>query len=196
MAKNFKAVRESYDSRKAMQLQLSMLFGADSELARSTAETPAQWRRTLKAVLGELKRYVTANIDTDVFHSMVVFSSLMEAEKALNHDDFWPGYVVGITQLALVLLGDSPDHRTQRSGRKKNEHYKLSRYRTVQWVQTPDQRLRTLFRVGLVGRPKLSADPNAVLRQFRAQYGSKPTYEDFLEWYRENLPQDYSTVFR
>jgi len=126
MPKNSKAVRKPYDSRRAMQVQLSKLFGADSEMAKSTAETSVQWRRTLKAVLGELKRHIAANIDTDEFHRMILCSGLMGAEEALKHDDFWPGYVEGITRLCLILLGDYPDHRKRRLGRKDKDHYKLA----------------------------------------------------------------------
>jgi hypothetical protein len=186
----------TYDSRRAMQVQLSRLFGSDSRLANTSSNTPARWRRTLSAVLEEMKSYVSANVDTDEFHKMILYSGLARAQEALKQDDFWLGYVEGITRLSLILLGDYPDHRKRKSGRKDKNHYKLDRYRSIQWSQTPRQRLNRLFAAGSAGFPKLSANPMDVFRQFRDQYGYKPTQDDFLEWYRCSRPEDYAAVFR
>ncbi|MFZ0339468.1 MAG: hypothetical protein WAL45_15640 [Terracidiphilus sp.] len=179
-----------------MQIQLSRLFGEESRHASSSKKTTAEWRKTLKAVLKEIALYLETNVDTDEFHRMILYSGLAGAQEALKQDDFWLGYVEGITRLSLILLGDYPDHRRRRSGRKDKNYYKLDRYRSIQYSQTPRQRLNTLFAAGSAGLPKLSANPMDVLRQFRDQYGFKPTQDDFLEWYRCNRPEDYAAVFR
>ncbi len=194
--KTSKVHRKNYDGSRATRVQLSRLFGADSKLVTSNARTPTQWRKTLQAVLREIERYVEANVDTDEFHRMILFSGLIGAKEALKHDDFWPGYVEGITRFALILLGDYPDHRRRQSGRKDKGHYKLDLCRSVQWTQTPGQRLRTLIAVGNAGFPKLSAGPLEVLGRFRDEYGFRPSQDDFLEWYRRTLPEDYAAVFR
>ena len=187
---------EEYDGVKAMRVQLARLFGSGSKQANGPTRTVAQWRRILKAVLRELDRYVAVNADTDELHQLMLLSGLAAAEESLKREDFWPGYVEGITRLALTLLGDYPDHRRGRLGRKKEDHYRLDRNRTVQWMQTPEQRFRTLIDAGSFGYPELSARPLDVFREFRGRFGSKPNHADFLEWYRANYPQDYVAVFR
>ena len=107
-----------------------------------------------------------------------------------------PGYVEGITRLALVLLGDYPDHRKLRPGRKKDDHYKLSGCRSGHWVQTPEQRFRTLWAAGRVGYPKFSAPPRDVLDEFRRRHGYGPSHSAFMEWYRAHFPTDYARLFR
>jgi len=178
-----------------MQVQLARLFGSGSKQAGQKMRTTTEWRKTLKAVLREIDRYITANVDTDELHRWMLLSGLAAAHQSLDEEDFWPGYAEGITRLALTMLGDYPDRR-QKPGRKKDNHYKLSACRSVQWVQTPEQRFSVLLAVGNVGQPKLSARPREVLDEFRRQYGFKPSHADFMEWYRSHFPKDYARLFR
>ena len=179
-----------------MQVQLSRLFGTESSHAKRMPKTNAQWRKTLFAILEEIQRYIDANVDTDEFHRAVLYSGLFGARESLKQEDFWPGYVEGITRVTLALLGDYPDHTRRKSGRKDADFYKLNLNRTVQWSQDPEQRFRTLFRVGLVGFPRLSESPVAVLDKFRDRFGYKVNHATFLEWYRAHYANDYATVFR
>lgn len=179
-----------------MQVQLARLFGSDSKLAQSTARSPAEWRKTLRSVLHEMSRYIAHNVDTDELHRLMLLSGLAGASESLKEENFWPGYVEGITRLALVLLGDYPDHRRRKPGRKKDGHYNLNLHRSGYWAQSPSQRFRTLLAAGMVGFPSLSARPRDVLDQFRRKFGFGPDQKDFLEWYRGTYPQDYAALFR
>ncbi len=181
---------------KAMCVQLARLFGTESKEASRHTRGATEWRKTLKAVLVELDRYIARNVDTDELHRWMLLSGLAAADESLNQEDFWPGYAEGITRLALILLGDYPDHRKLKSGRKRHDHYCLNLYRSAQWVQTPEQRFRTFLAAGSVGYPALSAKPRDVLDEFRRQFGFKASHADFMEWYRVNFPQDYSALFR
>ena len=183
---------------KAMQIQLARLFGSESKAAGPEMRTATEWRKTLSAVLQEINRYIATNVDTDELHRWMLLSGLAAADHSLRlkDEDFWPGYAEGITRLALMLLGDYPDHRKHKSGRKKDGHYKLSASRSVQWIQTPEQRFRTLFAAGRIQYPELSASPRDVLEEFRWQYGFQPDHSDFMEWYRKHFPKDYVLLFR
>lgn len=75
-----------------------------------------------------------ANADTDELHRFIILSGLYAADEALKQDDFWQGYVEGITRALLILLGDYPDHRDRKTGRKDEAHYKLDTMRSAQWV--------------------------------------------------------------
>jgi hypothetical protein len=181
---------------RSMQVQLGRLFGTNSKEARGEARTAAQCRRTLQSVLCEIDGYVQCNVDTDDLHLSMMRSALDAAYESLKEDDFWLGYIEGITRLALVLLGDYPDHRRRKPGRKKDNHYNLNGLRSACWVQTPNQRFRTILAVGRTGFPKLSVNPRDVLDEFRRQFGYRIGYPEFIEWYRVNYPQDYIRVFR
>ena len=187
---------DGYSGIRAMQVQLSRLFGAASKVATTDKRTNAQWRKTLKSVLNEVEQYIRANMDTDEFHRYMVFSGIASAREALKEDDFWPGYAEGITRIALTLLGDYPDHRRRKPGRKDAEFYRLNRGRNAHWIQTPEQRFRTLIDAGAAGFPQLSEPPLDVLRKFRDVHGFKYSHTEFLEWYRKTFPEDYAAVFR
>jgi len=158
------------------------------------SRSPAQWKKTLRGILHELFCYLEANVETDDVHWPMLHSGLGAAYESLKGEDFWPGYVEGITRLALILMGDYPDHRKRKRGRKPEDHYRLSQRRSVQYVQTSNQKLRTLVAAPMLGI-ELSKDAHAALREFRDVAGYKVGYKEFFRWYRKKYPQDYAAVF-
>ena len=177
-----------------VEVQLARLFGAASSEAKMKSRTPAQWKKTLRGVLQELFRYLEANVETDDVHWPMLHSGLVAAYESLKGKDFWPGYVEGITRLALILMGDYPDHSKRKRGRKTEDHYRLSQRRSVQYVQTSNQKLGTLVAAPML-EIKLSKDVFDALREFRGVAGYKVGYKEFFRWYRKKYPQDYAAVF-
>jgi hypothetical protein len=177
-----------------MKVQLARLFGTDSSEAKMKKRSPAQWKGTLRAILQELFRYLEANVDTDDVHWPMLYSGLAASFESLKGKDFWPGYVEGITRMALILMGDYPDHRKRKRGRKQEGHYQLSRCRSIRYIQTSSQKLNTLVSAPML-EIKLSKDAYAALREFRGVAGYKVGYKEFFRWYREKYPQDYAAVF-
>lgn len=178
-----------------MQVQLARLFGAESKEASKTERTSAEWKATLRRVLHELDRYVSANVDTDELHSFIIASGFCAADKSLKEEDFWPGYAEGLTRVVLALLGDYPDHRRRKSGAKSAYHYSLHLYRSVHYNQSTEQRFQTLLAAGVFGVPGLSSPPREVLDEFRRRLGSRPTHAQFMRWYKKHFPPDYTAVF-
>lgn len=187
---------ESTQVPRGLQVQFERLFGAASSEALRSKRTPAEWRRTLRRVLHEIDRYLIANIDTDELHLQMLQSGLFAADESLKEEDFWPGYAEGITRVLLLLMGDYPDHRKRQTGRRKTDHYKLDRLRSLFWTQNSRQRLNTLLAAGQTGFPRLSRHPREVLSEFRKLHGFKLGYREFLDWYRKVLPGDYAALFR
>lgn len=179
---------------RAFQVQLQRLFGGESAEARKATRTPREWKRTLRRVLLEIDRYVTANVDTDSLHQMILASGLYAADHSLKDEDFWPGYAEGITRFALALLGDYPDHRRRKRGAKSARHYRLDRCRTLWYLQNHDQRLATLIAAGNFKLPGLSKSPREALAEFREKAGFRAGYREFFEWYRKRYPHDYAAV--
>ncbi|HKM89547.1 MAG TPA: hypothetical protein VJX29_02945 [Candidatus Acidoferrales bacterium] len=178
----------------AMKVQLARLFGSASPEVTREMKSPEQWRRILQRVLLELDRYLSANVETDAVHRVMLHSGLHAANESLKRQDFWPGYVEGITRLALLLMGDYPDHRKRRRGQRPGERYRLSRLREVHFTQTPAQKLMTLMAAPLVGI-QLKKTPGRALAEFRRQFGSKPSPEKFFTWYCQHYPEDYAAIF-
>lgn len=178
-----------------MKVQLSRLFGAKSREVSKNEKTAAEWKRTLKKVLDELSHYMEGNIDTDGMHTLMLYSGLAAAHEALKEENYWPGYVEGITRFALLLMGDYPDHRRRKSGKKKKEHYSLKSMRSVTYIQDTDQRIRTMLAASQAGFPQLSQNPREAIRQFREEQGFDGSYKEFLRWFREKYPADYAALF-
>ena len=180
---------------KSQQVQLARLFGAESREARKTERTSAGWKATLRKVLHEIDLYVRANVDTDELHSFIIASGLFAADESLKEEDFWPGYVEGLTRVVLALLGDYPDHRRRKGGGKSADYYSLNSHRSLHYSQDTEQRFRTLLAAEVFGLPGLSKPPRDILLDFRRQCGTKPTHSQFMRWYKENFPADYTAVF-
>ncbi len=176
-----------------MQIQMARLFGDASNDAKATSRSAAEWKRVLRRVLTELDRYLDENVTTDEMHRFMLETGLWAAGESLKEDDFWPGYVEGLTRFALTLLGDYPDHRKQRIHGKRKAHYSLQRFRSIVYAQTHEQKVNTLFGTSRFGVPKLSTKPLELWREYRAQARS-PSYRQFLQWFRKNYPEDYAAV--
>jgi hypothetical protein len=180
---------------KGMAAQLARLFGDASSEAKATERTPAQWKRTLKRVLVDLERYLDANVATDEAHRFMLESGIWASSESLKDDDFWPGYAEGITRFALLLVGDYPDHRTQRLRGRSSGHYKLSRCRSVSYRQSHEQKLQSLFVAKRIGLPELRSNPQVLWREYNVALRSKASAQGFLNWYRKNHPADYASLF-
>jgi len=178
-----------------MKVQLARLFGENSKEAKVSSRTPTQWKHTLNRVLDELSSYLENNIQTDELHQIMLHSGIFAARESLKEDDFWPGYSEGIARLAFLLMGDYPDHRKRKSGKKTNDHYKLDLFRSIHYSQDSHQKFRTLLLAWVCGFPELSKNPRDALREFRELHGYKTGYKEFFLWYRKTYPDDYSKIF-
>jgi hypothetical protein len=181
---------------KALQIQFALLFGDSSKIAKSTELTDPQWRKVLKKSLDEIYNYIKENVTTDELHYMMLYSGLSSAFNALQKDDFfWPGYIEGITRLCLLLLGEYPDHRKRKGGKKNKDHYKLNVHRKLCYAQDADQKVRVLRASSRIGFLGPSHDFNSIIGEFRSEKGFKASYTDFITWYRRQYPEEYSKLF-
>jgi hypothetical protein len=181
---------------KPFQVQFSRLFGESSNIAKAQKLTENQWRRVLKALLDEIYRYIEDNINTDELHYIMLCSGLASASDSIRNDDFfWPGYIEGITRLCLLLLGDYPDHRRRKKGKKTKDYYKLNQHRKLYYAQDADQKVRVFWAASRMGFRGTSHEFNSVMGQFREEKGFKASYKDFMRWYRLRFPEEYSKLF-
>ena len=68
-------------------------------------------------------------------------------------------------------------------------------YGSLRYIQNHDQRLATLIAAGNFRLPGLSKPPRKALEEFREECGFRPSFREFLGWYRKRYPGDYAAVF-
>jgi len=179
-----------------MSTQLARLFGKDARLARERQMSNAEWRVALRKVLEHLYSYLKENVRTDDVHLLMLCTGLTAARESLDtQENFWPGYAEGLTRLALLLMGDYPDHRKARPGTRRGDHFQLRKFRTLHYSQDANQKLWSLVAAHRFGLPGFKGDPLRALDEFRAQQGFNASYDDFLTWYRKTYPANYALVF-
>lgn len=188
-------VKKEFTVPREMQVLISKLFGESSKMAHSDSFNTAQCKNTLAKLVDELYFYMNENIKTDRLHREMLLSGLVTAKEALKEEDFYLGYMAGILRFSLLLMGEYPDHRKRKGGRKDSEHYKLNLLRSVTFTQDYEQEFRTVLAAGNTGFPELSINPRQALDKFRDEYGTKASHRDFIEWYKINYPKDYATLF-
>ena len=182
---------------KSWKVQLSRLFGQNSREAQKDNRTPAEWKRTLKKILDELYQYLEENVHTDEMHTLMLYSCLYAAHESLKEKDFWPGYLEGITRLSLLLMGDYPDHRRRRGGKKTKDHYSLNYMRSVIYTQSMSQKVRTMLAAPEVGLPGFNIDVRSALSLFRDETGLSARYKvkEFIRWFKKRYPNEYCALF-
>jgi hypothetical protein len=176
-----------------MTILLSRLFGAGSAEARATGRSPAAWRKTLRRVDEELLQYLDANVHTDPVHEMMLHYAVLAADKALDDEDFWPAYAEAMVRLALLLMGDYPDHRRRKGSGKRTDHYRLSYHRTIGFIRDPEQKYRWLHAGKNLG--ETTFDPRDAWFSYQTKVGKKATRKGFLRWFRDKHPAEYAKLF-
>ncbi len=178
-----------------MQVQLSRLFGASSKDAAQDHLSQSECKKILKKILDELSKYLEENVDTDELHLLMLYSGLWAASESLKEEEYLLGYIEGIVRLSLLLMGDYPDHRKRKGGKKSDAHYDLKRMRSIIYTQTSKQRLQTMIAASMIELPEFKKNTYAALREFRKERGYKASYKEFLRWFRKNYPEDYASLF-
>jgi hypothetical protein len=187
--------KENLTNPREMQVLISKLFGDSSKVAHFDSLSEAQYKNVLAQIVNELYYYMNENIKTDQLHREMLLSGLYAAKEALKEKDFYLGYIAGILRFSLLLMGEYPDHRKRKRGRKNTEYYKLNLLRSVTFTQDYEQVFRTILAAGNTGFPELSINPRQALDKFRDEYGTKASHRDFIEWYKINYPSDYAVLF-
>jgi len=178
-----------------MHVLLSKLFGKVSQKTLPNSLNSKQCKDILDQLVNELYFHLNENVRTDGLHREMLLSGLYAAKESLKESDFYLGYIEGILRFSFLLMGDYPDHRKRKSGRKKSDHYKLNMLRTVNFLQDDEQIFRTILAAGTTGFPHLSINPFQALDKFRDEYGTKASHRDFIEWYKEHYANDYAKLF-
>ena len=180
---------------KAMQVQTARLFGANSKDAKTVRLSQSECKKVLKKILDEISHYLEENVDTDELHLLMLYSGLWAASESLNEEEYLLGYIEGIVRFSLLLMGDYPDHRKRKGGKKSASHYDLKRMRSIIYAQDSKQRLQTMIAASMIELPEFKKNTHTALREFRQERGYSASYKDFLRWFRKKYPEDYASLF-
>jgi hypothetical protein len=92
-------------------------------------------------------------------------------------------------------MGDYPDHHARKGGKRRGNHYKLDRQRSLVFLQSCNQQTKTLF---MASRLKMFDVPDPfweVQAAFRDQYGFAGDDIQFMAWFKRAYPKAYASVF-
>ncbi len=178
-----------------MQVQLLRVFGGCSVELKSKERTNAELKITLRKMLDELFKYAEENIQTDQLHWFMICSGFAAANEALYDEEFWSGFTEGIMRVCYLLMGDYPDHKNYKGGKKKNNHYSLNALRTSVYLQSPEQKKKTIYIASAIGYPELNINPRDAMSEYREEKGSNGGAADFLKWFKSRYPSSYSALF-
>lgn len=179
---------------------LSQVFGKESNVVTKKEKTDTEWIKILNRLAQELEKYSEANVNSDEFHMKMIKSGLHSATHSLheNEEEFSKGllgYVAGLIKFSFALIGEYPNHLKLKGGRKKKDHYNLVRFRNLFYYQEAYQKVNTLIYAYKSGFVDLEKDPNMLLIKFRQKFGPDKSYNDFLNWYKQNYPMEYIKIF-
>lgn len=180
---------------KSMQVQLARLFGTSSAELKSVERTPRQWRKTLQKQLDEVFKYAEENINTDEVHWLMICSGFADASESLKAEEFWPGYVEGITRVCLLLMGDYPDHRKYKGGKRKANHYDLGSYRKLVYAQGVTEKEKVVRIAAKLGVPGVALNIREVVSEFRSERGWGADSAEFVSWFKKRYPKEYASIF-
>jgi len=179
----------------SMQIQLARLFGDKSSELKTSDRTDSEWKRTLQKMLDELFKYAEKNVETDQSHWVMICSGFTSSQEALKTDDYWAGYIEGIMKVCYLLMGDYPDHRKYKGGRKKIDHYSLDYLRDSVFIQNHEQKQRTIYSVSISGLLDITGTFRYAMAEFRTECGYEGGAKEFLNWFKLHYPIDYATLF-
>jgi hypothetical protein len=151
------------------------------------------WKKIQKRIHHILKMAIEKNIRSDGFHKSRLDSYLTQFETACNskeHTDI--NIIFSMTGIILELLGGVPDYR-ERKALNRNSDYVLSGMRSLQYYQTPYQKMRTIIEAARY-KPYYDYHKSDDLHDiYISEYNGNPS--GFLDWYKTEYPNVYAKLF-
>lgn len=92
-------------------------------------------------------------------------------------------------------MGDYPDNRKYKCGKKGKAHYRLNLNRTLQYTQDSEQKKHTLLAASNNKFPNLGIDIGASINECRSEMGADATPKQYLEWFKQKYPNEYASIF-
>lgn len=123
---------------------LSFMLGKDSTHGLAGGDE-AVWVKEARRLTRHLRRYVQSNAQTSNDHLREMLACLDKmGESFKNPRTREPELFSAAVELCVLLLGARPNHWDRRSV-NHSKHFRLDRYRTLTYSQTPEQKAALLY---------------------------------------------------
>ncbi|MBI5057637.1 MAG: hypothetical protein HZB61_13565 [Nitrospirae bacterium] len=151
------------------------------------------WKKIQKRIYDILKKAIELNVNSDIFHKSRLDSYLGQFERACDSKENTDiDIIFSLTAIILELLGGVPDY-TSRKALNRHSDYLLSGLRSIQYYQTPYQKMRTIIEAAHF-KPYCDYHKSDDLYDvYVSEYNGNSI--GFLNWYRKKYPNVYSELF-
>jgi hypothetical protein len=151
------------------------------------------WKKIQKKIHDNLAKAVKNNLESDAFHRVSIerhLSSMGEACNSKDNADIQ--MILSLTGVVLELLGQVPDY-SHRRALNRNDDYYLSGLRTLQYRQTPYQKMRTIIEAAH-HKPYCDYHRSADLEEvYHSKFNGNSAA--FVEWYKKQYTNVYCEIF-
>jgi len=157
-----------------------------------------EWKKWCRRLVGRLRKYLDANLVTDRTHRELIHEVIEEIEKAIRKPDCErePRIVCGLVSLLFLILGDLPGHWfRKRAGRPRD--FKLDRFRTLRYCQSPQQRSLLLFHTFV--RPALDGKADRTIAERWEKLfwrcSKRNAHGEFVQQFRTERGREFLDLF-
>ncbi len=151
------------------------------------------WKKVLVRIVSVLQKAIQNNLESDGFHKSQINHHLEKLQKACkSRYNTEPEIILSLTGIILELLGGAPNY-TGRCGLNRKSDYFLNNLRTAQYLQTPYQKVCTIFESSRYMPHCNQHKYDDLFQVYVTQYNGDP--KGFLQWYKDKYPQVYLELF-
>jgi hypothetical protein len=152
-----------------------------------------QWKHILKKLLSKIEWAIENNLYTDGIHKKKIDFQLNCLKQSVeDKDNTDPEIVIALISLCFELIGSLPDNRDRLHANKKG-HFKLSRRRSIQYIQYPRQKVSVIIDSSWYEPFKDFYTYNDILSKFALEFSNNAL--NFLSWYKAEYPKLYAMLF-
>lgn len=176
----------------AFEYLLCRLFGQGMLYAHDVKQE-IFWKRVIRRITTAIEKSIEKNVQTDGFHKSLLsiyVDCLKRASKSKGIADM--DVIHALTGIIFELLGGVPDYSRRKVINRSND-YMLNEMRTLQYSQSPFQRMRTILKASQFQPFCNHHKHDYLFNIYVAKYNGNP--EGFIDWYKDKYPEVYLKLF-
>ncbi len=151
------------------------------------------WKRILLRLASAIDKAIKMNVETDGFHVLRLENFSKQLKKACQRKDLsQPEIVLPLVGIIFELLGGTPDY-SERPRINRKHDYELFGLRTLEYRQTPYQKMRTILEAS---RQRPFYDYHRyddLFEVYVSKFNGKS--DEFIQWYKKEYPEVYLQLF-
>ena len=184
---------KTVDISVSSELSLCRLFGNPMRSIHDGKKKQRTWKKVIKKITAGLKKSIAINVNSDDFHKWRLDQHIEQLEyacKSKNNVD--PEIIITLTNIIFDLLGGIPDYSGRTSLNKKTD-FTLNEFRSLNYVQTPYQKVCTILEASKYPPFSDHHEYEALFQEYITNFNDNPN--GFLNWYKAEYPNNYIKLF-